>query len=153
MPTPVFNTAYSFYVSLADALDPSTFRVNPTIALGDFKISIDGSAFTNLTNTPVTDPVGGIAVLVTLTDAEMDGEKVNIQAIDAAGDEWEEVLISIDVPTASTETINDIQEGDRVESNVSLRINRKGTTDPVLDKSITGSLLSPSVSLQTKEKP
>ena len=153
MPVPVFNTSYSFYVSLADAADPSKFKASPTIAAGDFQISIDGSAFVNLTTTPVVVPVGGIAVLVPLTADEMNGKKVNIQAIDASGSEWEELLVSIDVPTASTETINDIQEGDRIESNVSLVINKKGTTIPVLDKAITGSLLSPSASIQTKEAP
>ena len=153
MPVPVFNKSYSFYVSLADASDPSKFKAAPTIAVGDFQISIDGSAFANLTTTPVVVPAGGIAVLVSLSADEMNGSKVNVQAIDAAGSEWEELLISLDVPTASTETINDIQEGDRIETNVSLVINKKGTTTPVLDKSITGSLLSPSASIQTKDAP
>ncbi len=151
MPRPVFNKAYSFYVSLADALDPSTFKANPTIAAGDFQISIDGSTFANLTNLPTVDPTGSITVLVSLTADEMNGEKVNVQAIDAAGDEWQDLLMSIDVPTASTETINDIQEGDRIEDSVSLVINKKGTTTPVLDKTITGSLLSSNATISTTE--
>lgn len=153
MAVPVFNTAYNFYISLADALDPSTFIADPTIAAGDFQISIDGATFANLTNLPTVDPTGSIAVLVSLTAAEMNGQKVNVQAIDAAGAEWQDLLVSIDVPTASTETINDIQEGDRIESNVSLVINKKGTATPVLDKAIKGSLLSPSATITTTEAP
>jgi len=151
MAVPVFNASYEFYVTLADALDPSSFIADPTIEAGDFQISIDGSTFANLTNLPTVDPTGSVTVLISLTAAEMAGEKVNIQAIDAAGAEWQDLLIAIDVPSASTETINDIQEGDRIEDNVSLRINRKGTTDAVLDKDITGSLLSPSATISTTE--
>jgi len=153
MAVPVFNASYEFYVTLADALDPSSFIADPTIEAGDFKISIDGSTFANLTNLPTVDPTGSVTVLISLTAAEMAGEKVNIQAIDAAGAEWQDLLIAIDVPTASTETINDIQDGDRIEDSLSLRINKKGTTTPVFDKKITGSLLSPSATISTLDSP
>lgn len=153
MAVPVFQTAYSFFVSLADALDPSSFLANPTIEAGDFKVSVDGGTFANLTNLPVVTPSGGITVQISLTANEMDGEKINVQAIDVADNEWQDLLIAIDVPSASTETINDIQEGDRTETSVGLRIDKKGTTDAVLDKAITGSLLSPGVSIKTNEAP
>jgi len=149
MPVPVLNTAYTFFVTLADALDPSTFKASPTIAAGDFQISIDGGAFANLTNLPTVAPSGSITVQIVLTAAEMNGSKINVQAIDQAGAEWQPVLMSIDVPTGSTETVHNIQEGDIVESSVAFRINQKGTSTALVDKAITGSLLSPSASIST----
>lgn len=47
----------------------------------------------------------------------------------------------------------DILEGDHVENSIRLLINRKGTTIPVLDKLIKGSLLAPDVTITTEESP
>lgn len=151
MPVPVLATAYSFYVSLADAADPSSFKVDPTIAEGDFKISIDSGALANLTNLPAASPSGSSLVLVSLTADEMNGAKINIQAIDVAGDEWQSLVASIDVPTGSSESINDIQLGDHVETSTRLTINQQGTAKALVDKDITGSLLSSSVTISTTE--
>lgn len=151
MPVPVFNTAYTFFISLADATDPSSFLAGPTIAAGDFQISLDGAAFVNLTNLPVVLPSGSITVQITLTAAEMNGQKVNVKAIDVAGDQWQDLLMAIDVPTGSSETVHNIQEGDIVESSTKFRVNQKGTTTALVDKDITGSLLSTGVSVQTTE--
>jgi len=140
MTLPVKNQAYDFYVAMSDKLDPDTFKINPTIAAGDFKVSTDGSAFTNLITLPAVDPSGSRTVRISLSAAEMNGEKVNIQGIDAAGDEWQDILASIDVPEGSIETILDIMEGDRIESATSLVINKKDTTTALIDKTITGSL-------------
>ena len=151
MPVPVFATSYTFYVSLADSLDPSSFLTNPTIATGDFMKSVDGAPFVNLTNTPFVLPPGSTTVQVTLTAAEMTGDKVAVQAIDQSGDQWQDLIATIDIPTASTETVNDIQEGDHTETSASLKIHKKGTGTVLLDKKITGSLLSPSITIRTDE--
>lgn len=66
------------------------FQVNPTIAVGDFQIDLDGLGFNNLTNVPVVNPAGTQVVLITLTDAEMDALNITIRAIDLVGDEWEQ---------------------------------------------------------------
>ena len=153
MPVPVFNTAYAFFISLADASDPSTFLAAPTIAAGDFQISIDGGAFANLANLPVVLPSGSVTVQISLTAAEMSGEKVNILAVDAAGDEWQDLLMSIDIPTGSVETVHDIQEGDVVETSTGFRVNKKDTTTALVDKAIAGSLLSVSAAIKTTEAP
>ena len=39
---PLQNTEYVFYVALGNSTNPENFDVNPTIAAGDFQISIDG---------------------------------------------------------------------------------------------------------------
>ncbi len=153
MPVPVKGQSYTFNLSLADAANPAKFKANPTIAAGDFQISADGSAFANLANLPTVAPAGSVLVKIILTAAEMDAAKVSVKAVDQAGAEWQDVVASIDVPTGSEETINDLQEGDHVETSLGLRINKKGTATPILDKAITGSLLSPNVTIQTKDQP
>lgn len=148
---PILNETYIFYVSLVDALNPNKFLVDPTIAAGDFKRSTDGSAFVNLTSFPVVEPAGSAAVKIELTASEMDGEKINIQGIDTAGGEWQDIMVNIDIPTGTTESLTDIEEGDRVESNTKLIVNKVGTTEALIDKNITGSLLSPNITIRTTD--
>lgn len=95
MPTPRKNVAYSFCLALEDS-STGDFKVNPTIAAGDFKVSTDGGAFTNLATLPVVEPAGSIAVKITLSQAEMNGDKVMVQGIDVAGAEWEDVFVFLD---------------------------------------------------------
>ena len=59
--------------------------------------------------------------------------------------------VGSDTPSSSIETVGDIQAGDHIESSSNLTINRRGSTDAILQKDITGSLLSPSVSVRTKD--
>lgn len=130
---PVQGEIYIFYLGLTDVLNPDEFVSNPTIAAGDFQVSTDGSAYINLSTLPIVDPANSITVKVTVSAAEMAGEKVNIKAIDAAGSEWGQSLVAFDVPTGSTETLLDLTEGDRVETATRLIINKKNTQDaPVL---------------------
>jgi len=151
MSLPVKAESYTFYVSLVDISDPDNFKVNPTIAAGDFQISIDDAVFTNLTNLPSVTPANSIQVKIVLTATEMNGDKINVQGIDAAGNEWQDAYIAIDVPRGSVETLFDIDEGDRTESNTRLTIKRKGTDIILIDKEITGSLLDNEITLRTTE--
>lgn len=153
MALPKKGVGYVFYLGLQNASDPSQFKVNPTIAAGDFKISKDGGAFVNLTNTPIVWPAGSNTVRITLTDTEMNADKVSISGIDVSGMEWIEVLATLDIPTGNIEAAVDILEGDHIESNESLVINKKGTTTPVLNKQIKGSLLQPDIEIRTEEAP
>ena len=107
MALPLQNQAYVFYLSVGNALNPDEFLANPTIAAGDFKVSTDGGALVNLDTLPVVTPAGSIWVQVSLSADEMDGEKVVVQGIDAAGGEWQGVSTFIDVPTSNSETIAD----------------------------------------------
>ena len=151
MPVPANGIEYSFPVSLADAADPASFLADPTIVAGDFQVSTDGGTYVNLATLPVVLPSGSISVLVSLSASEMTGAKVNVKAIDQSADEWQDALIFIDVPDGSIETMLDIEEGDRIESSTSLVIKKAGTETIVLEKEITGSLLSTSVTVRMEE--
>ena len=94
MALPKKGVAYVDYITLIDTLDPSKFKANPTIAAGDFQISKDGGAFVNLATLPVVTPAGSRTVKLSLSATEMDANNINVQAIDVAGDEWGEVIIS-----------------------------------------------------------
>lgn len=151
MSLPKNGQAYEFYISLTDALDTTAFLANPTIAAGDFQISKDGGAFANLAALPVVAPSGGATVKVSLSSSEMTADKVSVLGVDQVGDEWLDILATIDIPSGNIDTVNDILEGDHVETNISSVINKKGTMTPVLNKTVTGSLLTPGVVIQTNE--
>ena len=111
MSVPVRGVAYTFTFELVDALNPDKFLIDPTIAAGDFRISKDFGAFTNLATTPVVSPAGSTQVRGDLSATEMTADDIKIQGIDAAGAEWQDVAINIDVPSSSIETVGDIQIG------------------------------------------
>lgn len=74
-------------------------QVNPTIASGDFKVSIDGAALANLGTLPAVTPAGGVMVKFTLSTSEMAGANATVVCSDAAGSEWCDLVINI--PTAA----------------------------------------------------
>lgn len=87
---------FQIRIALQDMATPGSFKANPTIAAGDFKVDIDGGGFTNLTTTPSVSPAGGIAVLLTLSAAEMTGGVISIQGIDQTSPkEWADFFLSI----------------------------------------------------------
>lgn len=87
--------AFSFYVALTSQADTKLFQANPTLAAGDVKVSIDGGAFANVTDIPVVTPAAGRLVAVTLTAAEMTGDNIQVQFVDAAGAEWCDLVVNI----------------------------------------------------------
>lgn len=151
MALPKRAEAYSFTISLVDTASPSNFKVNPTIAAGDFKISKDDGALINLATLPVVIPAGSVLVLISLTATEMTADKFSITGKDAAGDEWNEVTLTLDIPSGNIDTVNDLLEGDISESSTGVIIKKKGTSTEILNKDIAGSLLSPSVTVTTSE--
>jgi hypothetical protein len=58
---------------------------SPPIADGDFRISIDGSAFADLDALPIVTPMGSQQVKIELTAAEMDGEAISLYWHDPDG--------------------------------------------------------------------
>lgn len=150
---PLRGVEFDLYFKLGAVADPSTFLTDPTLAVGDFQVSTDDSAFANLVNLPTIVEAGKGLVKATLNIAEMTGSVANFSAIDVSGDEWEEMAISIPIPNGNTDTLLDIIEGDHIETNASLIINKKGTTTSVLEKDIVGSLLTPNVTIRTTEAP
>lgn len=151
MPEPVNGVAYDFFIPLANTLNPALFVDDPTIAAGDFQISQNGGAYANLATLPVVAPSGSPSVKVALSALEMTADKITVLARDQAGAEWEEALVFIDIPTGNSESTTDLLQGDHIETNTALRINKRGTTTALLEKDITGSLLSPSVTLRTTD--
>lgn len=149
MTLPAKNQPYSFYVALVSQADPATFQLDPTIEAGDFQLSRDGGGLIDLFTLPVVDPAGSFLVRINLSAIEMDGEKLNVVAVDQAGAEWDEMFSFIDIPVGSTESLVNLAFGDRVEDRNRLLVNIRGTTTPVLDKEITGSLLEPGVTITT----
>lgn len=92
---PVKNEDFIFYIALKSTADGS-FKVNPTIAAGDFKVKKDSGAPTNLTTLPAVDSGTEIWVKITLSSTEMNADNVMIQAIDqTAVKEWEDWGLSI----------------------------------------------------------
>lgn len=98
---PVKNEEFIFYLALEDRATPGSFRANPTIASGDFKIQKDGGALANLGTLPANEPSGSIWLKVTLSSTEMNADNVGFQAIDqTAAKEWADRAINI-VTTAA----------------------------------------------------
>jgi hypothetical protein len=105
MAAPKKNVAYTYYISLMDVAATGKYKANPTIAAGDFKVSIDGGEYTNLTTLPVVEPSGSISVKISLSQAEMNGDLIIVQCIDVAGAEWTDATIYIETDDV---TLNDL---------------------------------------------
>lgn len=91
--------AHVFTLGLRDRAT-GQLKANPTLAEGDFKVSLDGGSLTNLDTTPSVEPASGPLVKVTLSATEMDAERIDVVAQDAAGDEWDDVLVTIQTDPA-----------------------------------------------------
>lgn len=97
---PVKNEDFIVYITLVDAASPLSFKTNPTIASGDFKISKDGGAFANLATLPAVTPTGGVAVKIELSSTEMNADNVMIVGVDqTATKEWADFALSIPTTT------------------------------------------------------
>lgn len=96
------NTAYIFYAALRQQADTKLFKSTPTLAAGDFKVSIDGAAAANLATLPTVTPAGGVRIKVSLSAAEMNGDNICVVASDAAGAEWCDEVWNIQTETQAT---------------------------------------------------
>jgi hypothetical protein len=93
--TPKKNAAFILYAALTAQSDVKTLQSAPTIVAGDVKVSVDGGAFANLTTLPTVVPGASVAVKVTLSAAEMNGDNIMVTFIDQAGAQWCDLAISI----------------------------------------------------------
>ena len=148
MAEPVNGVAYIVPPFGLDSAGGGSFQVSPTIEAGDFTISKDFGSFANLATLPSVSPSGSSSIKIELSATEMTADKIRILGVDASGAEWNDIEISIDVPSALP---LDILQGDHIESSQSLVINRKDTTTALVSKTITGSLLSDNVTIRTIE--
>lgn len=87
---------FIFYVNLQDMSGNGSFKANPTLAAGDVKVSIDGGALANLGTLPTVTPASGVWVKVTLAQAEINGDNIQVQFIDQTSPkEWCDLGINI----------------------------------------------------------
>lgn len=103
---PLKNAAYTFDVSLVSQGDTDIFQVNPTLAAGDVKVSKDGGAFVNIGTLPAA--IGGGAVVTATLAAGETADRVAVLFHDAAGDEWQDLLVFIEF---ETQQIRDLSDG------------------------------------------
>lgn len=93
--TPKKNTAFIMYIGLPSVADTTIFKSTPTLASGDFKVSIDGGTLNNLTTLPTNTPASSKMVKISLSTSEMNGDNITVVCSDAAGAEWRDVIINI----------------------------------------------------------
>jgi hypothetical protein len=87
-------------IALEDRAVSGSFKANPTIAVGDFKVDKDGAGLTNLGTTPTVEPAGSVLVKITLSATEMNADVVTLVGIDqTATKEWSDFVLSI--PTSA----------------------------------------------------
>lgn len=93
---PVKNEEFKIRISLDDYANAGSFKSNPTIAAGDFKVDKDGAGLTNLTTLPTVSPASSVLVLIELSATEMNADVVTIVGIDQTSPkEWADIVISI----------------------------------------------------------
>lgn len=103
MPTynpPRRGEAFVVRIALEDAANPGSFKSNPTIAAGDFKVDLDGGGEANPATTPTVNPAATIWVKITVSSSEMDADVVSVRGIDQTSPkEWLDFAISIPTTT------------------------------------------------------
>lgn len=99
------NTAFILYVALSSQAQGATFQSNPTIASGDWKVSIDGGALANLATLPAVTPASSKMVKISLSTSEMNGDNITVVGSDASGAEWRDIVINIQT---SAQQIDDL---------------------------------------------
>ena len=93
--TPKRGVEYIFSIGLTDQANTKLLKANPTLASGDFKVSIDNGSLNNPSTLPTVTQAAGKIVKVTLSAAEMTGDNITLVCSDAAGDEWCDQIINI----------------------------------------------------------
>jgi hypothetical protein len=102
---PINGVAFVRYIQLQDMANPGSYKANPTIAAGDFKVSIDGGALANLATLPTVTPAGSTWVKISLSAAEMTGDNISVQSIDqTAPKEWADYGFPIETMAAALGT-------------------------------------------------
>jgi len=93
---PKKNEDFIIRISLADMSVAGSFKSNPTIAAGDFKVDKDGGGLNNLSTLPSVDPAATVMVKITLSSTEMNADVVTLVCIDQTSPkEWADFVLSI----------------------------------------------------------
>jgi hypothetical protein len=102
---PKKNAAFVFYTALAQQADTRLLKSSPTLAAGDFKVSIDGGSLNNLGTLPTVTPASSVMVKISLSSSEMNGDDITVVCIDAAGAEWCDKVINIKTATRQVDDL------------------------------------------------
>ena len=104
----VAGSTFTLEFSLEDQSNAGLFKANPTLAAGDFMVSIasvNSGAFANVDNIPTVAPASGERVELIISAAETTaagaGGLIFIRGKDAAGDEWYDTNFSVRVHAAT----------------------------------------------------
>ncbi len=98
---PVKNEDFEIHIAVEDYANPGNFKTSPTIAAGDFQVSKDGGAFSNLGTLPTVEPASSQMILVVLSATEMNADSVVIRGVDQTSPkEWADIIISIPTTAA-----------------------------------------------------
>jgi hypothetical protein len=93
---PKKNEDFLIRIALKDVSDARSFKSNPTIAAGDFKVTTDAGGLGNLGTLPSVSPSSTVCVLLTLSAAEMNGDVITIVGIDQTNPkDWCDFFLSI----------------------------------------------------------
>lgn len=93
---PVKNEDFELHIAVEDYANPGNFKSSPTIASGDFQVSKDGGAFSNLGTLPAVEPASSQMILIVLSSTEMNADSVVIRGVDQTSPkEWADIIISI----------------------------------------------------------
>ena len=102
MAPPKRGVAYTLNIGLFDVANPGRIKTTPTIAAGDFRISKDNGALTNLATLPVESPAGSGIVLVSLSVPEMTADKLSLFWSDPDF-EWSDGHYFFDAPVSTVD--------------------------------------------------
>ncbi len=97
---PKKNEDFQIDIFLEDMSVSGSFKANPTIAAGDFKVKQDSGSLSNLTTLPSVSPAGSVCVRIALSSSEMNGDVITVVGIDqTATKEWADFGLSIPTTT------------------------------------------------------
>lgn len=112
---PVKDAAFTFFISLVSQADADVFKASPTLAAGDITVSKDGGNFANITTLPTQIQSTGV-LPVGLSATEMNADLIVVLFHDAAGDEWQDALVTIYTAAQTLDVTDGI--ADNVKSTV-----------------------------------
>jgi len=96
---PVKGATFSFPITLVSQADTDIFKTTVTITVADVWVSKDGGAFAAVTAAPTELETGAAAktgvLWQGLTATEMTADIVTVLYHDAAGDEWQDAVVTI----------------------------------------------------------
>lgn len=101
---PVKGAAFTFDISLVSQADTDVFKTSVTLAEGDITISKDGGSYTNIATLPTEIGTTGVLPVALSTD-EMNADRVTVRFHDAAGDEWQDAIVTIYTSGQTLDTI------------------------------------------------